>query len=72
MVLHGKHCENRIMKNIPYEKGILKTVVNLPAQSVTLIFKKSKTDKTAIGKAFQKLGYKPDEVKDTVKQNENQ
>lgn len=58
MPLHGKHCENIIMKNIPFEKGVIKTKVNLDQQAVTVIFKKEKTNKSILERAFNKLGYK--------------
>ncbi|MGL4781684.1 MAG: heavy-metal-associated domain-containing protein [Bacteroidales bacterium] len=62
MPLHGKHCENIIMKNIPYEKGVIKTKVDLDKQAVTVIFKKEKTNKSLLEKAFDKLGYKAIQV----------
>lgn len=63
MPLHGKHCENIIMKNIPFGKGIKNTQVNLEKQSVTIQYRKDKTDKLTIEKAFEKLGYKAKEIK---------
>lgn len=67
MPLHGKHCENIIMKNIPYEKGVVKTTVNLDKQQVFIMFKKDKTNRPAILKAFNGLGYKAIEVPLEVK-----
>lgn len=66
MPMHGAHCEMRIMKNIPYEKGVSKVKVDTKKQIATVIYKQNKTDKQSLVKAFNKLGYDAREVNDTT------
>lgn len=67
MPMHGAHCEMLIMKNMPYEKGVSKVKVDTKKQIATIIFKQDKTNKESLVKAFNKLGYDAQEVKDTTK-----
>ena len=51
-------CEEKIMKNIPYEKGVKKVEVDIEKQLVTVSFKEGKNSTEGIKKAIDKLGYK--------------
>ncbi|TLX73443.1 heavy-metal-associated domain-containing protein [Labilibacter sediminis] len=51
-------CKEKIMKNIPYEKGVKKVVVDMEKQQVTVSFKEDKNTSEGIEKAIEKLGYK--------------
>ena len=60
-------CEEKIMKNIPYEKGVKKVEVDIEKQLVTVSFRKDKNTTEGIEKALEKLGYqaevkKPEEA----------
>ena len=50
-------CKEKIMKNIPYEKGVKKVVVDIEKQLVTVSFKEDKNTQEGIEKAIEKLGY---------------
>lgn len=50
-------CKEKIMKNIPYEKGVKKVVVNIEEQLVTITYREDKNTKEGIEKAIEKLGY---------------
>ncbi|MGL5618186.1 MAG: heavy-metal-associated domain-containing protein [Tannerellaceae bacterium] len=63
MALHGAHCENIIMKNIPFEKGVEDVKASAKTQTVTVTYRNDKTNKDALVKAFNKLGYDAQEVK---------
>ncbi len=50
-------CKEKIMKNIPYEKGVKKVVVDLDNKLVTVAFKEDKNSTEKIQKALEDLGY---------------
>ncbi|SMO44441.1 Copper chaperone CopZ [Saccharicrinis carchari] len=50
-------CKEKIMKNIPYEKGVKKVEVDIKNQLVTVTFRKDKNTTEKINKAIDKLGY---------------
>lgn len=50
-------CQAKIEDNISFEKGVTDLSVNLEAKTVTVIFKKKKTDIEKLKAAFKKLGY---------------
>lgn len=50
-------CEEKIMKNIPYEKGVKKVEVDIENQLVTVSFREDKNNVEGIKKAIDKLGY---------------
>ncbi|MCW3788104.1 heavy-metal-associated domain-containing protein [Plebeiibacterium sediminum] len=50
-------CKEKIMKNIPYEKGVKKVVVDLDQKLVTVAFKEDKNTTENIQKALENLGY---------------
>ena len=55
--LDCQDCEVKIMKNIPYEKGVQNVVANYIQQSVLIEFKESKNTIDDLQKALEKLGY---------------
>ncbi len=57
-------CKNKIMKNIPFEKGVKKVDVNLEKKLVTVAFREDKNTSENLEKAIEKLGYEA-EVKST-------
>ena len=50
-------CKEKIMKNIPYEKGVKSVEVDIPNQLVTVAFRDDKNTTEGVGKALEKLGY---------------
>ena len=52
-----KNCEKKVMENIAFEKGVKDVSVNLPDQTVKIVFDESKTDTLTLAKAIRKLGY---------------
>lgn len=56
MVCHN--CENKIKKNLRFEKGISKISTDLKQQVVTITYDADKTDPDKIIKAFGKIQYK--------------
>ncbi|MCT4644118.1 MAG: heavy-metal-associated domain-containing protein [Carboxylicivirga sp.] len=57
-------CVNKITKNIPFEKGIKDLEVDFKAQTVTVKYREDKTNKENIVKAFKKLDFEVDELKE--------
>ena len=55
-------CEQKIKKNIPYDKGVVDLTVNLEKQLVTVKYRTDKTDKVKLKKAIEKLGFTCEEV----------
>lgn len=52
------NCENKIKKNIRFEKGIHQISTDLDRQVVTIEYDADKTDEDKIIKAFEKIRYK--------------
>jgi len=61
--LHCENCEQKVRKNIPYEKGVKDLTTNLEKQLVTIKYQTDKTDKAKLKKSIEKLGYTCEEVK---------
>ena len=55
-------CEQKIKKNIPYEKGVKDLTTNLEKKLVTIKYQTDKTDKAKLKKAIEKLGFTCEEV----------
>ncbi len=53
-------CKEKIMKNIPYEKGVKKVIVDIPTKEVTVFFREDKNSTQELEKAIEKLGYEAD------------
>ncbi|MDE6339631.1 MAG: heavy-metal-associated domain-containing protein [Muribaculaceae bacterium] len=52
------NCENKIKKNIRFEKGVHQISTDLKGQVVTVVYDADKTDEDKIIKAFDKIKYK--------------
>lgn len=50
-------CQQKIEKNIAFEKGVKSMDVNLDKQTVELTYDSRKTDVPKLQQAFEKLGY---------------
>jgi len=61
--LHCESCEQKVKKNIPYEKGVKDLTTDLSKQLVTITYQKDKTDKAKLKKAIEKLGFTCEEAK---------
>jgi len=57
------NCEQKIKKNIPYEKGVKDLTTNLDKKLVTITYQTDKTDKAKLKKSIEKLGFTCEEVK---------
>lgn len=51
-------CEEKIMNNIPYEKGVKNVSVDVPNKQVTVKYRTDKNNETGLQDALNKLGYK--------------
>lgn len=58
------NCENKIKKNIRFEKGIHQISTDLKGQVVTIEYDADKTDEGKIMKAFGKIRYKAIKLED--------
>lgn len=56
--MHCESCEQRIKKNVRFEKGVKKIDVSLPAKTVTVTYDTEKTSPEALRQAIVRLGYK--------------
>ena len=65
--MHCENCEQKVRKNIPYEKGVKDLTTNLEKQLVTIKYQPDKTDKSKLKKSIEKLGYTCEEVKEQAK-----
>ena len=65
--LHCANCEQKVKKNIPFEKGVKDLSTDLDKQLVTITYQTDKTDKAKLKKSIEKLGYTCEEVKGQVK-----
>jgi copper chaperone CopZ len=57
------NCEQKVKKNIPYEKGVKDLTTNLEKQLVTIKYQTNRTDKAKLKKSIEKLGFTCEEVK---------
>ena len=56
-IMHCENCENKIKKNLRFEKGVKSVETNVAEQRVTVGYDASKTDEAKLQKAFTKFGY---------------
>lgn len=61
------NCENKIKKNIRFEKGVQDITTDLEGQVVTIKYDADKTDEEKIIKAFDKIKYKAVKLEDGCK-----
>ena len=55
-------CEERVLKELAFEKGVKDVKVNLETKVITVTFRNNKTDKETIKKAITKIGYDADDL----------
>lgn len=55
-------CEERVISNMAFEKGIKDVKVNLETKVITVTYKTAKTDEETIKKAITMIGYDADEM----------
>ncbi len=60
-------CETKIMRSIPYEKGVKNVKVNIENKEVVVKYKKTKNSDQNLIKAFKKIGYKAMVKNDSIK-----
>ena len=56
------NCEQKVKKNIPYEKGVKDLSTDLEKRLVTIKYHTDKTDKAKLKKSIEKLGFTCEEV----------
>ena len=56
------NCVNKVMTNLPQEKGIKDVKCDLPSKTVTVTYQKDKNNPEEIKKAIEKLGYTAKQV----------
>ena len=52
-----ENCVNKIMTNLPFEKGIKDVTCDLETKEVAVTYQKAKNDPDKIQRAIEKLGY---------------
>ena len=62
------NCENKIKKNIRFEKGVHQISTDLKGQVVTIEYDADKTDDDKIIKAFEKIKYKAVKLEEGCKE----
>ena len=55
--MHCKSCQEKIERNIPFEKGVKDVIVNLEKKTVKVIYNPLKTNEEKLKKAFENLDY---------------
>lgn len=61
--MHCEACENKIKKNMRFEKGIKLIETNVEKQAVTITYDADKTTTAKIQQGFKKIGYDAKEIK---------
>ncbi len=67
--MHCESCENKIKKNLRFEKGVVKIETSVEAQTVTVTYDASKTNAEKIQTAMKKIGYDTKVVSDKPQEN---
>ena len=57
-----ENCVNKIMTNLPFEKGIKDVQCDLETKEVAVIYQKDKNNPDDIKRAIEKLGYTAKEI----------
>lgn len=63
VVMHCHSCQQKIEKNIAFEKGVKAMEVSLEKQTVEIKYDKRKTSVEKLQEAFKKIGYEAKEQK---------
>lgn len=68
--MHCESCENKIKKNLRFEKGVTKIETSVKEQTVTVTYDAMKTDVKKIQAAMKEIGYDTKVVSDKPKEKE--
>ena len=68
--MHCENCENKIKKNLRFEKGVKKIETSLKEQTVTVTYDATKTDVKKIQAAMKDIGYDTKVISDKPKEKE--
>lgn len=63
--MHCENCENKIKKNMRFEKGVKKIDTDLEKQHVTITYDPTKTTVEGLQAGMKKIGYETKVVSDT-------
>ncbi len=55
--MHCENCENKIKKNMRFEKGVKDIQASAADQTVTIKYDPEKTSEAALIQGFEKIGY---------------
>jgi copper chaperone CopZ len=55
-------CEERVIKDLAFEKGVKDVKVNLETKMISVTYRSNKTDKETLKKAITKIGYDADDL----------
>ncbi len=55
-------CEERVTKELAFEKGVKDVKVNLETKVISVTYRSDKTDKETIKEAITKIGYDADDL----------
>lgn len=61
--MHCENCENKIKKNLRFEKGVKLITTSLPDQTVTVKYDADKTTPDQIVAGFKKIGFEARQLK---------
>ena len=64
--MHCENCENKIKKNLRFEKGVVKIETSVPDQTVVVTYDPSKTDVKKLQAAMKQIGYDTKVVSDKL------
>ena len=62
--MHCENCENKIKKNLRFEKGVVKIETSVPNQTVAVTYDANKTDVKKLQAAMKQIGYDTKVVSD--------
>lgn len=68
--MHCESCENKIKKNMRFEKGVKKIDTDLEKQHVTITYDPSKNTVAGLQAGMKKIGYETKVVSDTAVKKE--
>ena len=68
--MHCESCENKIKKNLRFEKGVKRIETSIKEQTVTVTYDATKTDAKKIQTAMKEIGYDTKVVSDTPKEKD--
>lgn len=61
--MHCESCENKIKKNMRFEKGVKLIETSVPEQTVKIQYDAEKTNTARLIQGFKKIGYEARELK---------